>query len=409
VRRASAAAVLALAVAIWGGGAARAQRFSGVVPDRGSAPALPAASGQPFELPYEGGSVLHSNRTHLIFWIPAGSGLRFVPGYEALIATFLRAVAAASHMPTNVYGLSGQYRDAAGPAAYASQYGGAVIDTDPLPANGCEEPPGPPAGSGPGWHDCLDDQQLQAEITHVIALDALPVSPEDIYFLITPDGLGSCEYAGPADCALGGNFPGSYCGYHSATPGGLPYAVIPYNAVRGHCQSSNPRPNANPADPALSSLSHEHNEIVTDPYDDAWIDSGFEEEGDLCYRSFGAPLGGSGASAFNELIAGHRYFLQEEWSNDDSSCEPRDEADRLSLRTVPAHPRAGTPITFLARGRDPDGRIVSYDWLFAATRRAHGRRAREAFRRPGRYRVLLRSTDSAGDWSLYARIVRISR
>ena len=56
------------------------------------------------------------------------------------------------------------------------------------------------------------------------------------------------------------------------TPIGLLYAVIPYNAVPGHCQSDNPRPNSSTADPALSTLSHEHIETVTDPDGDAWTD-----------------------------------------------------------------------------------------------------------------------------------------
>ncbi len=34
------------------------------------------------DLPYNGGPVLHSNRTHPIFWEPAGSGLTFDPGYS---------------------------------------------------------------------------------------------------------------------------------------------------------------------------------------------------------------------------------------------------------------------------------------------------------------------------------------
>jgi hypothetical protein len=111
-------------------------------------------------LPYGGGPVLHSNRTHLIFWQPAGSGLSYDPGYESLIERFLKNVAAASHSTDSVYGLTGQYDDAHGPAVYASTYGGAVVATDRLPPNGCAEPP----GIGPGWTVCLTDGQLVAEL-----------------------------------------------------------------------------------------------------------------------------------------------------------------------------------------------------------------------------------------------------
>jgi len=111
----------------------------------------------PGNLPYDGGPVLHSNRTHVIFWEPDGSGLSFEPGYRSLIDTFLSDVAADSHSPDNVYGLTGQYQDALGPAVYNSAYAGSVLDTDPLPPSRCVEPP----LTGPGWTVCLTDQQLQ--------------------------------------------------------------------------------------------------------------------------------------------------------------------------------------------------------------------------------------------------------
>ena len=175
-------------------------------------------------LPYGGGPVLHSNRTHLIFWQPQGSGLTYDPGYEALIDRFLQNVAAASHSQSNVYALTGQYSDGHGPATYASTYGGAVLATDRLPHNGCAEPP----VIGPGWTVCLIDSQLVAEIERVIHADHLPTGPSDVYFLVTPRGLGSCTDSGSTNCALGGSVNG-YCGYHSQSPDGLVlYAVIPY-------------------------------------------------------------------------------------------------------------------------------------------------------------------------------------
>jgi len=54
-------------------------------------------------LPDGGGIVLHSNRTHLIFWAPAGSGLGFDAGYQQQLEMFLVRVAHDSRLPTNVY------------------------------------------------------------------------------------------------------------------------------------------------------------------------------------------------------------------------------------------------------------------------------------------------------------------
>ena len=356
------------------------------------------------DLPYGGGPVLHSNRTHPIFWEPAGSGLTFDPGYEALIEKFLVDVAADSHKTTNVYGLSGQYTDSAGPAAYDSTYGGAVFDTGPLPANGCTEP----AATGPGWTVCLTDDQLETEIEHVVAADHLPTTNRDVYFIITPDGLGSCTDAGSSSCALGGRSSG-YCGYHSETPNQIQYAVIPYNAVGDHCQSNNPRPNSSTADPAISTISHEHSEMVTDPAGNAWVDAAGNEVGDLCLTSFGPSLNAArdpGVTPWNETINGDHYFLQEEWSNVDSACEPRAKPDSLSFAMAHPHGRERL-LAFTAHGSDPEGRLVSFDWTFGDGRAAAGRRVSHLFKSAGSYRVMLRATDSWGNWVYSGRTVRV--
>jgi hypothetical protein len=387
---------------------AQAKEIAGVIRDVPTgthvrAPVLARAA----NLGYSGGSVLHTNRSHLIFWAPSSSSLGFDQGYVPLIETFLAQVAADSRKPTNVYGLSGQYGDSSGPAAYASTYGGGVIDTDPLPVNGCVEPAGPPAGPGPGWLVCLNDGQLQTEIDKVVATQHLPTSATDVYFLVTPNGLGSCTGTGPDNCALGGGGTG-YCGYHSQTGAGILYAVIPYNAVPGHCQSDNPRPNGSTADPTISTISHEHNETITDPFDDAWTDGSGNENGDLCFTEFGPTLGGSGPVAWNEVIGGGHYYLQEEWSNDNGGCRPRDEADSISFSS-PARSDARKRIRFAAHAADPDGSIVAYSWYFGAGATVgHGRVITHAFKQPGIYQVVLRTTDRAGNWAFDSRTIQVS-
>ncbi len=400
--RAVMATAAAFAAALALSAAAQAKTLSGLVRD---VPAVnqPNAhvAARPGNLPYHGGVVLHSNRTHAIFWEPAGSGLTFEPGYEALIETFLIDVAADSRKTTNVYSLSGQYRDAGGPAAYDSTYGGAVVATDPLPRNGCTEPP----MTGPGWTVCLTDNQLEAEIQHVIAADHLPTTDRDVYFLITPDGLGSCINADSATCALGGSVSG-YCGYHSETDAGALYAMIPYNAVPGHCLSTNPRPNSSPADPTISTISHEHNEMVTDPHGDAWIGRRGSEDGDLCLMQYGPSLGGSGLTAWNESIHGGHFFLQEEWSNADSGCKPRAKPD--SLWFALAQQRSlGRSVSFSAHGSAPQGGLVGFQWFFGDGRMGFGRRVSHTFKLPGSYRVLLRAVDSWGNWAVAGRSILI--
>jgi PKD domain len=297
--------------------------------------------------------------------------------------------------------LSGQYGDSTGPAAYASTFGGSVVATDPLPANGCTEP----AATGPGWTVCLTDDQLETEIEDVIAEDHLPRTNHDVYFLVTPNGFGSCTDSSSSSCALGGSASG-YCGYHSDTASGIIYAVIPYNAVTGHCQSNNPRPNSSTADPTISTISHEHNEMVTDPYGNAWIDSQGDEEADLCLTNFGPALGGAPGQEWNESIDGGHFFIQELWSNANSACEPRAKPDVVSLAVtrVPGRPRS---VSLLATGSDPNGEIVGFRWFFEDGRTASGPQVSHTFRRPGAFRVTVRATDNWDNWTYSDRIVRI--
>jgi hypothetical protein len=393
---------LALALLLAPNALAHGKFFGGMVRDvpTGAGPLQAHLAAHRQNLPYGGGPVLHSNRTHVIFWEPGGSGLAFDPGYESLVETFLIDVADDSHKTGNVYSLSGQYGDGHGPAAYDSTYGGFVVATDPLPANGCTEPM-----TGPGWGVCMTDDQLENEIERVIAADHLPTTNRDVYFLVTPNGLGSCTDSSSSSCALGGSVNG-YCGYHSNTNSGILYAVIPYNAVAGHCQSNNPRPNSSTADPTISTISHEHNEMVTDPGGDAWIDANGEEDGDLCLTSFGPSLSAPGDTAWNETIHGGHFFLQEEWSNAASACEPRAKADAVSFG-VTRHAGRARLMSFAARGSAPQSHMVAFQWFFGDGHAAGGRRVSHTFRVPGSYRVLVRSTDSWDNWAFASRTVRI--
>jgi hypothetical protein len=355
---------------------------------------------------YQGGPVLHANRTHLIFWAPANRPtLRFGNGYEAVVTRFLADVARASHSTSNAYGITGQYRDAGGPAQYASTYGGAAVDRDPVPASGCTEPP-PPIGPT-GWVTCLTDAQLQQELARFVAHRDLAVGPNDIYFLLTPDGFGSCAASGPSNCALGGS-DGGYCGYHSFTERGLMYAVIPYNAVPGHCQSRNPRPNASTADPALSTISHEQAEMITDPYGDGWVNTNGAEIGDLCITAFGSALGGNGASQWNESIDGHHYWLQELFTRITGGCAARPQPDSARIR-LRSKPISGKPVRLVALAKQPGGRIVSYNWNFGDGTGGRRRRPLHTWARAGAYQVYLRVTDSAGNWAYAKRTIDVKR
>ena len=359
-------------------------------------------------LAYNGGPVVHANRTHLIFWQPAGSGLSFDPGYEALTERFLGDVAADSHLQTNVYSLTGQYKDASGPATYDSTFGGAVVARDPLPANDCVLPL-----TGPGWSDCVVDQDLQDEINRVISAHHLPTTQQDIYFLLTPSGLGSCESPNAlvltaSNCSLGGAADnGAYCGYHGVTNSGLFYAYLPYNDVPSHCQTPLPEPNANAADVTISTLSHEHNEMVTDPDGRGWIDSNGNEIGDLCASTFGSNLGSTAGGPYDQLINGHGYYTQLEYSNASAGCAASAPGDETSF-TAPAVAAGDRSVVFRGAASQPGGSIVAYDWSFGDRTLGSHRLTTHVFTRAGTYTVYLRSTDSWANWSFAAHGIRIT-
>jgi hypothetical protein len=256
----------------------------------------------------------------VIFWNPSNRALSWAPGYKAVITGFLANAAAGGARPSSVFSLLPQYRDAAGPATARSTFAGALDASDPAPANDCTLP-----AAAPDWPMCLKRADLDSEVETVVIAHRLPTGLGHLYFLVTPEGFGSCIGAGPKSCSLGGNAASGYCGWHTSADsvhGTILYANIAYDAEPHHCRSGNPRPNANPADPTLSILAHELAEAVTDPLSNAWGASPDREVGDLCLARFGPPIGGSGATAYNAAIGRGHYYLQEIWSNADRACMP---------------------------------------------------------------------------------------
>jgi hypothetical protein len=243
----------------------------------------------------------------------APATLTFDASYESLINRYFTDVAADSGGINNVYSVATQYYDNPGhaPIQYSSTFGGAYIAKDPLPLNGCND--------GVDTY-CLTDQQLQAEIQTVLTAKGWHGGLDHAFFLMTPQGVGSCGDATGAECSTN-----VFCAYHSvfldSSNEDVIYANEPYLGPSGGCtDSSQGFPNDTDADTTINTISHEHNEAITDPLTDpstfAWIAADGNENGDLCAYGFGAPLGGTpGLDAYNQVINGNHYELQQEWSN----------------------------------------------------------------------------------------------
>jgi hypothetical protein len=256
-------------------------------------------------LSYHGGPVMRANRSYAIYWSPSGTG-GYSANYLSVTNQFLGDVAADSGKTSNVYFSDTQYYDGTGPIAYSSTFGGSVLDTNAYPSNGCRDP---------YTSVCLTDSQLQAEISRVVSAQGWPRGTGAVYFLLTPRNVGSCY---GSSCAYS-----YYCAYHSSFGSGSGltlYANQPYaNYVPAACGSGQ-HPNGDDADDTINVASHEHNEAITDPLGNAWYDSRGYENGDKCAWNFGSSLGSTGSGQYNQLINGHGYYLQQEWSNRSSRC-----------------------------------------------------------------------------------------
>jgi hypothetical protein len=291
-------------------------------PKRGAAPfslQAPALSGTA-NLVYHGGPVMTSNTNYAFYWAPS-TAPAYPAEYQSGVDEYLEGLAHDSGGDQNVDSVATQYSNGSGEAvAYDSHFAGAILDTDPYPANGCKKAT-----------ICLTDAQLQAELASYIAAHGLPRDLAHEYFLLTPPKVEDCFEASGTECSAGSSVP-TYCAYHGsfASGGGeIVYANDPYVTGIEGCDDGE-HPNDKPSDGALEGgLSHEHNESTTDPELNAWYGAEGNENGDKCRTfvlssEYGTPLGTApDGSRYNQLVDGREYWYQQEWSNEGSTCKQR--------------------------------------------------------------------------------------
>lgn len=301
-------------------------------------------------LRYHGGPVMTSNTNYAFYWAPSGSPA-YPAEYQSGVNRYLEDLAHDSGGDQNVDSVATQYANGGGEAvAYDSHFAGAIVDTDPYPANGCKKAP-----------ICLTDAQLQAELGSYITAHGLSCDLAHEYFLLTPPGVEDCFEASGTECSAGSKVP-AYCAYHGsfASGGGeIVYANDPFVTGVAGCDDGE-HPNEKPSDGALEGgLSHEHNESITDPELNAWYGPEGNENGDKCRTfeaasEFGTPLGTApDGSRYNQLIDGREYWYQQEWSNEGRTCKQRlaagvPQVSKLAPKTGPA--AGGTSVTISGSG-----------------------------------------------------------
>jgi hypothetical protein len=244
-----------------------------------------------------------------IYWVPAGYTLP--KNYESIINGYVANVAAASGQETNVYSVDTEYyADVAGVksnAAYRFKAGTPIIDTQAFPKSGCRR--------GQGMNACITDHQLEGELTRLTGQSGLATDDSQFYPVFFPEKVETADQDGSTSVS-------DFCGYHRGFGSGssfISYANIPYEPDA--CPTGQEPNGSLVADGAVSTLSHELNEAVTDPSftNSAWIDSSGNEIGDTCASQYGPPLGSTdpsdpGHTEYNQVINGGKYYTQEEFS-----------------------------------------------------------------------------------------------
>ncbi len=309
----------------------RASRVLGAIKSAGD-----TAEGTP-PLIFHGGAVMGTQVTGPlvvtpVFWNPAGHPM--ASAYKSLTATYMADVASASGSTDNVYSILPEYFGTDGAIRYDVKLGPPINDTNPLPASGCKvnrKDTKAIYADGSGYNACLDDAQVQAETNSVVAAQGLPSNFSHIYVLYLPKHVESCFFAGTTTnaknaCTINFQPSAAFCAYHSFAPNGTVYANMPfpiYLSATGFTCGTDVNfpgvietPNGNPdADTVINPTSHEVNESITDPdVSTGWFDSSGFENGDECNFIYGTTLGAPG-QFFNQVINGHHYLTQEEFSN----------------------------------------------------------------------------------------------
>jgi hypothetical protein len=207
---------------------------------------------------HSGGSVMPSVRIYVIYRVPPslqnGGATRLPAAYQAIETRLMKDYSAHGIDNNNTQ----YYQTVGSTTTYIGNvgaFGAAYVDTSPYPASGCVD------SATPG--NCITDAQIQAEISKVMALKHWTGGLNQIFFLFTSSGEGSCFDSSSTSCAYT-----QYCAYHGYISGATPviYANMPYGDPTVCQTPGTPSPNGNvAADTAATAASHELTEAITDP------------------------------------------------------------------------------------------------------------------------------------------------
>ena len=228
--------------------------------------------------------------------------LTFDPSYETLINRYFTDVAHDSGGTDNVYSVTTQYSTTRVTCTSSTSRRSAARTSTGIRSrrNGCSDNVDT---------YCLTDEQLQHEIQAVLTAKGWQGGLDHIFFLMTPNGVGSCFNGVSGQCSTD-----DFCAYHSVFPDSngddVIYANEPYEGPSGGCtDASQGFPNNADADTTINTISHEHIESITDPLGNrlAGERRAARTRSPTSVRSASGqpPVGSPGVDAYNQTINGH--------------------------------------------------------------------------------------------------------
>lgn len=389
-----------------GHGTELGHRSAGMPSARSPRPGSPSPECDPVNfsceppLLYGGGPVMHAVTTHVIAWDPSSAASfpnGYVSGYEGYLSDLAQSLGASS----NVSSVAQQYVDAGGPALSSLTNSPAIIDTDGYPASGCDDP-------GASASACLTEEQIMAELTTLIANDALAANMDQSYIVLLPPQVNTCIDSSSIACESN-----DFCGYHDVLNVGsatTTFSVLAYTESSfSDCYDGSSYPAGTPTDlGALESLgTHELLESATDPtatepgYAAGYLDVNGWEIGDECAYYYD-PATATGSGDYNQVDNLHQYLIQDMWSNQDNSCAVGDGTPATATITPSGDAVVNKPASFSV-STTGIGTASTYAWSYLApgsvTPASAGSNATEqiTFSTPGVYQVWAQVADSSAD------------
>jgi hypothetical protein len=196
-----------------------------------------------------------------------------------------------------------------------------IMDTDPIPG-------GTQCSSPLAAKHCILDSQVQTEVANLVesagGASGGKSGLRNLWYVFLPPDVDEC--IGLDVCGTN-----AFGGYHSLSRvfpdnGVTIYAVTIDPTIETGSVSQGADPQGNPtAEVDIDIAAHETNEAMTDPEGTGYMNPNGWEVADMCEfgPQHGTPIGyAANGSPFNQLINGHQYLLQENWSNDGDSNNP---------------------------------------------------------------------------------------